>query len=169
MPNPSGRIDNSTIEFMCQILLSLTSMYPNLQPTQHPRMCVIFNNVSKNNYPVKLVPEYGKSSDEAIKEETKDSQVKAYEIQASKYIQDYKDHLVEYLVKQYEKLDKQFISERVEILFPDKNFYFFQLRSDLQEMQKEWQQMESFVDDNINSPAFFMESGLLEPVHLPKG
>ena len=38
-------------------------------------------------------------------------------------------------MKQYEKLDKQFISERVEELFPDKNFYFFQLRSDPDEMQ----------------------------------
>merc|ERR1712176_1259054 len=103
MPNPSGRIENSTIEFMCLILLSLTSMYPNVQLTQHPRTCVIFNNVSKNNYPVKLVPEYGKSSDEVIKEETKDPPIRSYEIPASKYIKDYKDHLVDYLLKQYEK------------------------------------------------------------------
>ena len=49
-------------------------------------MCVIFNNVSKNKYPEKLVPEYGKSSDEEIKLESKGTPVKANEIPTSKYI-----------------------------------------------------------------------------------
>ena len=72
MPNSSGRIENSVIESMCSILLSLTSLYPELDPNQHPRMCIIFNNVSKNKYPEKFVPEYGKSNEENVEEQNKD-------------------------------------------------------------------------------------------------
>ena len=68
MPNSSGRVDNSAIDSMCNLLLSMSSMYKDLEdPNQHPRMCIIFNNVSKNKDPEKLVPEYGKTSEEESK------------------------------------------------------------------------------------------------------
>ena len=111
MPNPSGRIDNSAIESMCSILLSLTSLYRELDPKKHPRMCIIFNNISKN-----------KSENE---------------LTSDQYIQKYKELLVGLIEKQYEKLDNQFIVERIDELFPEENFYFYQIRSDKDETIKE--------------------------------
>jgi len=40
--------------------------------------------------------------------------------------------------KQYEKFENQFIVDRIEKLFPDNNFYFYQMRSDPEEMKQEW-------------------------------
>ena len=55
------------------------------------------------------------------------------------YITIYRDLLIETLFKYYcEKIDFFFIKERIEQLFPDKNFYFFQMRDNEQEMQFEW-------------------------------
>ena len=68
---------------------------------------------------------------------------------------------------------------RVEKIFPDKNFYFYQekyndiisknesLLAEIQaEQKKEWQQMENFLRDNIESQRYYIRKGLLEPVHL---
>ena len=33
-------------------------------------------------------------------------------------------------------------------------------------MKKEFEEMERYVDDNIQSPQLYIESGELEPVHL---
>ena len=63
MPNAAGRIENSVIDSMSNFLLSMSSLYEELDPDRHPRMCIIFNNVSKNIYPEKLIPKYGMTSD----------------------------------------------------------------------------------------------------------
>ena len=72
-------------------------MYPNLDPTKHPRMCVIFNNVSKNNYPEKLFPEYG---------ETGVAKTSETEVSFDKYIHEYRNLLIDALDKQYKTIDK---------------------------------------------------------------
>ena len=126
---------------MCNILLILTSMYPEQDPSQHPRLCIVFNNVSKNKYPETMVPEYCKVIDECDEEESKDGPDRTSEtdVSPSKYIQDYKALLIDAIAKQYEKLEQQFIIDRIEKLFPEENFYFYQMRTDPEEMQLEWE------------------------------
>ena len=58
LPDAAGRIKRSAIQSMCTMLLSLTSLYEKTDTKNHPRLCVIFNNVSKNAHPEKVVPEY---------------------------------------------------------------------------------------------------------------
>ena len=47
MPDAGGRIKRSAITSMVSMLLVLTSIYEDSNPDMHPRLCVIFNNVSK--------------------------------------------------------------------------------------------------------------------------
>ena len=49
-------------------------------------------------------------------------------------------------------MNEQFITDRVNELLPDSNFYFYQISSDIEQMKLEWAEMEKFVQDNINSP-----------------
>ena len=56
-------------------------------------------------------------------------------ISSNKYIEEYRNLLFEAIVKQYVTIDKQLIFNRIQKLFPDKNFYFYQLRSDSEEMK----------------------------------
>ena len=62
----------------------------------------------------------------------------------------------------------QFIKDRVERLFPDENFYFYQIRESKDEMVKELAQAEKFIKDTIASPRFYVKSGEIEAVHLKK-
>ena len=62
----------------------------------------------------------------------------------------------------------QFIKDRVDQIFPDKNFYFYQIRDSKEEMDHETAQAEKFVKDTIASPRFFVKSGEIEAVHLKK-
>ena len=48
MPNSAGRIRKSAIDAMVACLHSLTSIYKDADPKNHPRMIVIFNDVSIN-------------------------------------------------------------------------------------------------------------------------
>ena len=100
MPDSSGRIKRSAIESMCTMLLSLTSFYEDADPNQHPRLCVLFNNVSKISHAKKAQPQYG--ANEATKDEKAtpivDQQVNN---SWSEYISIYKEKLVEALVNQY--------------------------------------------------------------------
>ena len=47
MPDPSDRIRLSSIEAMHNILLTFQSFDPETDPSQHPKIMIIFNNVSK--------------------------------------------------------------------------------------------------------------------------
>ena len=64
------------------------------------------------------------------------------------------------------KVSRETLKQKVEKLFPDENFYFFQLRQNEIEMKEEWEQMKKFINDNIKCKRYFIEEGLLEPVHL---
>ena len=179
MPDTSGRIKKSAIDSMCTMLLSLTSLYEDADLSNHPRMCVIFNNVSKISHPKKTAPVYGPAEFEPT--EVEDIQVDVDEESSKKsseesseehvdweeYIKLYRDLLIETLHHFYnDKLSKTFIESRIRQLFPDSNFYFYQMRNDEGEMFLEWAQMELFIQDNIESRRFYIKSGLLEPVHL---
>ena len=60
-----------------------------------------------------------------------------------------------------------FISKRIEDLFPETNFYFFKMfKSDAQRNEEEKDQLRCLIEDNIRSERFYIDSGLLEPVHL---
>ena len=59
MPDASGRIRDTAIQSMTTMLLSLTSLYPNANLDKHPRLCVIFNNVSRFSPSEKKVHKYG--------------------------------------------------------------------------------------------------------------
>ena len=63
MPDAGGRIKRSAIDSMCMMLLSLTSLYEDSDPKMHPRMCVIFNDVSKIEHKQKVAPTYGVKKD----------------------------------------------------------------------------------------------------------
>lgn len=47
MPDSGGRIKRQDIEASSAILLSLTSMYKETNPSNHPKMVIVFTNVSK--------------------------------------------------------------------------------------------------------------------------
>ena len=64
MPDASCRIRDSAIQSMATTLLSLTSLYPNADIENHPRLCVLFNNVSKFQPKQKLMQQYGGGSDD---------------------------------------------------------------------------------------------------------
>ena len=54
---------------MATMLLSLTSLYPDADLKKHPRVCVIFNNVSKFQIAKKTTLQYG----EDLNKDQKDS------------------------------------------------------------------------------------------------
>jgi len=106
---------------MGTILLSLTSLYPNTDLDKHPRICVMFNNVSKIPHPKKVIPEYGSKNEKANPE----SEILT-EVPWAEYIMIYRELLLDTLEKQYSgKISKEFLKERIEKLFPDENFYFY--------------------------------------------
>ena len=83
------------------------------------------------------------------------------------YIQQYRDSLLNTLENHYKnKVTKEFLVERVLKLFPDENFYFFQLKDNPEDQKNEWPQLEALLNDNIKSKRYFIADGLLEPVHL---
>ena len=139
MPDAGGRIKRSEIESMSRILLSLTSLYEDSDPEKHPKMCIIFNNVSKVNHP-KAEPhvyEEDYSSDEL------DGEPAVKEVTFSEYIVIYKNTLMDVLREDcMTTLDDIDLKERIEKLFPDDNFYFYQMRDDKNEMALEWAQAE---------------------------
>ena len=96
MPDAGGRIKRSAIESMCTMLLSLTSLYEieDFDPKKHPRMCVVFNNVSKIDHPKKTVHKYG----DLINDEKEETET---EVTWKEYIVLYKKTLIEVLVETY--------------------------------------------------------------------
>ena len=61
------------------------------------------------------------------------------------------------------------IETRVDLLFPEENFYFFKLlkNADLDNrMVEERNQLRKLINDNIRSNRYYIKKGLLEPVHL---
>ena len=83
------------------------------------------------------------------------------------YIEQYRGSLLNTLENHYKnKVTKEFLVERVFKLFPDENFYFFQLKDNPEDQKHEWPQLEALLNDNIKSKRYFIADGLLEPVHL---
>ena len=93
-----------------------------------------------------------------------------------------KKELLEMLkeIQQKEGLDKplqlqdnpqmnKLIETRVDLLFPEENFYFFKLlknaNSEIQ-MVEERNQLRKLINDNIRADRYYIKKGLLEPVHL---
>ena len=70
MPDAGGRIKRTAIQSMVTMLLILTSIYKDANLEHHPRLCVIFNNVSKFQNPKKAAIQYyqQKSEDEGEEE-----------------------------------------------------------------------------------------------------
>ena len=99
---------------------------------------MLFNNVSKLSHAKKAQPNFGQS--EANQEENAPQPVDEQEnVTWLQYITEYRGLLVEALERQYVELeDTKFLKERVEKLFPDENFYFYQIRDDLAEAKLEW-------------------------------
>ena len=155
MPDAGGRIKRSAIESMCGMLLSMTSLYANADPNKHPRICVVFNNVSKVHHAKKAAPKYGTN-----KQEDKEDKEAELDVKWDQYIPLYRDLLIEVLEENYkESLTKDFIVERIGKLFPDDNFYFYQMRDNEDEMILEWAQIEKFIEDNLIRPSFYIKSG----------
>ena len=99
MPDSAGRLKRSEMEVMSSILLSLTSLYEETDVQNHPRMCVIFNDVSKSSSDRKKKPTYLNSS-QAMEDETE------VQVNPLKYIAVYKYMLIEVLREYYDdKLD----------------------------------------------------------------
>ena len=160
MPDAGGRIRRSSIDSMCMLLLSLCSMYKNADIRKHPRMCVVFNNVSKHPHKQRASFQYGMT-------DQIENKVNQEEVRWDEYVTIYKDALKEALEEFYQNaMEHEFIVDLIEILFPRKNFYFYQIREDEEEIKLEQAQIETFIRDNINAPRVYIESGILEPVHL---
>ena len=100
MPDASCRIRNSSIQSMATMLLSMTSLYPDADLDNHPRICVIFNNVSKFQTAKKMTLLYGEESHElkkeSFEEEKKDNL--ATPPTAAEYILKYKKSLLDYMM-----------------------------------------------------------------------
>ena len=89
------------------MLLSLSSFYENADLSKHPRVCVIFNNVSK--------------FDQIPSDET--------QIPWQDFITQYKEILLDVIKIAYrDAFDEQYLKSRIEKLLPDSNFYFFKLK-----------------------------------------
>ena len=172
MPDAGGRIKRSSIQSMVSMLLILTSIYEKQNPDNHPRLCVIFNNVSKFPHPKKKAQKYYEvqsedSADEETKEEIADDETTTNQVHWEDYVQIFLKQIIEEVKALHgDKSDSTFIKQRIMNLFPKENFYFYQIREDEAENEKEWSQMELFLDENINTRKFFIKSGLLEAVHL---
>ena len=61
MPDESSRIRRTAIYSMGSVMLSLNSFCPETDPTKHPRICIIFNNVSKYPKEKKFIIKYGEN------------------------------------------------------------------------------------------------------------
>ena len=91
--------------------------------SKHPRVCVVFNNVSKQSE-LEQSPEDQSDVQVEVKQE-----VRPEEFKSDKYITSYRSLLFEVLQDQYSAMkDEKFIKERIEQLFPASNFYFFKIR-----------------------------------------
>ena len=122
-------------------------------------MCIVFNNVSKVNYPKSTQPEYDSFDDSEEEPEQ--------EVTFKEYIVIYRKTLIEVLQKDcISDLKGDSLRQRIEKLFPDENFYCYQKRNNKEEMVLEWAQAEQFLKDCLNSPSMFIRMGELEPQHL---
>ena len=93
MPDKGGRLKLSGISAMCSMLLSLTSIYKTSDPKKHPKMFVVFNNVSKHNLMKGPLREYG----QPLPSGAKPSKL----ITLSEHIQHFKDELLSTLIEHY--------------------------------------------------------------------
>ena len=117
MPDASGRIRDTAIQSMATMLLSLTSLYPNANLDKHPRICILFNNVSRFPPSDKKVHKYGgeqpedeEDSDELDLEENKQEIKPFKQPTAQEYIKEYRSGLLESLQVHYkEKVETTFL------------------------------------------------------------
>ena len=113
------------------MLLILTSIYKDSDPENHPRLCVIFNNVSKLPHSKKKARDYYVvSSDKSEEEETKgdieSKETVINQVPWENYVQIFIEQLIEEIKELFgEKYDVNFVSERIKKLFPKENFYFY--------------------------------------------
>ena len=97
-------------------------------------MTVFFNNVSHKNKGVfsgKNAPSYSKIVTEEELNLSDDSFLveDLEEEEEVNYSTEYKKLLVDYTYTQYDGIySKNYIKERIEILFPEKNFYYFKIK-----------------------------------------
>ena len=64
MAGENGRIRDSSVQSILALFISLASFYPDTNPLKHPRICVMFNNMSKNITANKKPVNFGDTSDE---------------------------------------------------------------------------------------------------------
>ena len=123
LPSLSQRIQRSAIESMATALLTFNCLHKDANMSKHPRVCVVFNNVSKQSE-LEQSPEDQSDVQVEVKQE-----VRPEEFKSDKYITSYRSLLFEVLQDQYSAMkDEKFIKERIEQLFPASNFYFFKIR-----------------------------------------
>jgi hypothetical protein len=120
IPQISKRLHHSVIEGMASIFLMLSSFYEKTDLSNHPRLCVVFNNISKFD---KL-----DISDEIKKTDKKDG-IKT-KVSWEDFITEYREILLEVIKAAYINVpgfDEAYLKERIEKLLPDSNFYFYQM------------------------------------------
>ena len=66
MIDEGNRIKSTSISAMCDMLLALTSIYKNSDPKAHPKMFVMFNNISRYSSKKGLKLKYGKKQPSAV-------------------------------------------------------------------------------------------------------
>ena len=64
------------------------------------------------------------------------------------------------------RMNEEFIRNRVNVLLPDGNFYFYQISDEQEQQAIEEEEIERYIYDNIYSPQLYIKTGCLEPVHL---
>ena len=81
----------------------MTSLYPDADLDNHPRICVIFNNVSKFQTAKKMTLLYDEESHEDNKELLEEKQVEnsITPPTAKEYIDKYRSSLLEAMMSQY--------------------------------------------------------------------
>ena len=140
------------------MLLSLTSIYKDTDPENHPEIFVMFNNVSKFDNQKDLDPEYNNPESAGKLDK---------EITMEQCINTFKEELIEELITNYDGMDLDFITKRVDQLLPVENFFCYKKRKgSFKEMEPEWQEPERLVKDLLKAPSLYMECGILEPQYL---
>ncbi|KRX03398.1 P-loop containing nucleoside triphosphate hydrolase [Pseudocohnilembus persalinus] len=173
--NNSQRIDNTTVKCMQQILLAFTMNYPEFNYKNCPRINVLFNNVTEQEYEMEI--EDQNCNDFNFSSE----QDKSEKFDKNDCIRVYKQFLLEAMLKdclieqysideQQTEQTKKKLKTIINTLLPPENFYAFKIfKNDKQKMEKEVKVIQKLIKDNKAHGNFVLkknEEGTLNPVFI---
>ena len=95
MPDESGRIRRTAVNSMGTVMLSLNSFHREIVDFEHPRINVIFNDVSKQPKQKQTEIKYGESdSEEKPAGDEHDEELLSDSLESKHFIEVYKQQLI---------------------------------------------------------------------------